>query len=402
MNMTTDERVISLAELIGRDVNIINGRLEQIDINDVEVSNALTNINTIISEMGDINATIYSGTGVELLLLAETKPTELFNAIWTDYNKPVWHINGIFIDAIGAVLDLNPSVDVPIEVPVDNGVAEFVYTIKTSTDNHDYLAPINDAPDGMDLDIYWGDGTQSQHTTTPINHVYENSLAGDVFQITIKGNLPTFYHGSAMWYGALDAETLISIDKNTMPKNSMVDVNVGRCTNLTYLCASAFGSSQLLTKQNLGQNKNLVLHKDVFKGCEDVTIIDNLFAVGGTSNSLVLPDGLFDYFVSVTSANALFYNMTTDLPVNAIHNMTNLQLMNDMFYASDMTTIQPDFFINQLNIKECSNAFQYSSLVFDAKVFYDYIVRGQPTAHVKVFDGAGGVTNKSQIPIDWN
>lgn len=352
-------------------------------------------------------------TGQQIYNQASGNPNSLFSAIWSEYNKPVWHTGGlVFVDSVGAKVKVaggatvippvtTPDVIPPVVPPVDpNG--ELIMTLKATSDNQQFILPLGNVliPDGTSLNVNWGDGeTSTLAKGQSAAHQYTNAI-GDLFRVTIKGVMrelvfPVFTAPSNFM--------LISIDKNTLPK-IMDELSFSNCVNLQTVCDGAF-SSYAGTSLNLMLMRNtpkLTLSSGMFDGLSQVTNIDNLFSNLAYKLTKSLPAGILDVFTDVTSAKELFYGASVNLPIGILDKMTKLRDITSLMQTATVTTIDSNMFKNQSQLNNVTSAFNVTiTAVADAETLYNDMKRGNPTLTEKAFFGTPLMTNKDKIPEDW-
>ncbi len=329
-------------------------------------------------------------SGLDIYYQAKENPSKSFQAIWQEYNKPVYHLgNSVVVDTTGAVLKTIEE--------------ELVFTIKLTAANETFIYPTRaNIIAGQNAVIDWGDGIITEHSNYLMNHTYVGNI-GDEFQIKVKGNPLMFDFGATNGGRRTSRLMLKSIDKNTMPK-TMQYFSVTGCTNLQYLNRYALSSyTGLIENWNLCSNcPNLVLHKDALKGLEHVTSITGLLSNTSVDMSYDLPVGIFDNLVNVVSAKALFRRLVKPLPVGILDKLINLEDVSDMFYVATITSIDNRIFKNQTKLKNTSMSFRgCTNLTADAKVLYDDMVRGNPTVVNATFYTSPNMQNLAQVPAGW-
>lgn len=330
-------------------------------------------------------------SGLDIYYQAKESPSKTFQAIWQEYNKPVWYIgNSTFVDTTGATLSLVEP--------------ELVFTIKLTADNETFIYPTRSAGAPIfDASIDWGDGTTTNHTSYAISHTYTGAI-GDEFQIKLRGVMPSFDFSTANGSRRTSRFMLKSIDKNTMPKTMTYFSLVG-CTNLAYLCRGAYSSwvNTLEFNPNFSLNSpNVTFHQKAFEGLESVTDISNMFAMSVQVNSFDIPTGLLDPFVNATTAVGLFRGISKPLPMGVIDKLVNLEDVSNMFSAATITSIDNRIFKNQTKLKNVSSCFsRASSLVADAFQLYTDMNQGNPTTVNGCFYLVGSMTNLASVPAAW-
>lgn len=326
-------------------------------------------------------------SGLDIYYKAQENPSKTFQAIWSEYNKPVYHIgNGVIVDTVGAVLKTIEE--------------ELIFTVKLTAVNETFIYPTRSSGTQIiDANIDWGDSTTTNHTGYAINHTYTGAI-GDEFQIKLKGVMPEFDFGAGNGGRRTSRLMLKSIDKNTMP--AMTNFSIDGCENIKSLGQGAFSSfaGTKLKIMYIPDWSNVTLHKDAFIGLSQVTNIDNLF---GKNADLDIPSGLFDPFVNVTSAYSLFYGYKkTSLPTGIFDKMVNLENVSYMFFSSLLTSIDNRIFKNQTKLKDVSQCFRLSSsLVADAYQLYTDMNQGSPTTVKGCFLNANAMTNLASVPAEW-
>lgn len=329
-------------------------------------------------------------SGTDIYYQAKDKPARLFQAIWQEYNKPVWYIgNSTFVDTTGATISLVEP--------------EFVFTIKLTEANQTFVYPTR--PTGtqtINANIDWGDGIVTNHTNYNISHSYVGAIGAE-FQIKLKGVMPEFDFASG---NARRTSRLMikSIDKNTMSK-VMTLFDLSGCTNLAYLCRGAYSSwinTSVFRPNYVANSPNVVFHPKAFEGLESVTNISNMFAAAGQTNNFNIPAGLLDPFVNVTSAVGLFQGLAKPLPTGILDKLVNLEDVSSMFYSTSITSLDNRIFKNQTKLKNVSQCFRLSStLVADAFQLYTDMNQGVPTTVNGCFLTVGAMTNLASVPAAW-
>ncbi len=332
-------------------------------------------------------------TGEDIYWRALANPNQLFQAIWEEYNKSVWHLgDGVVVDSTGATLKLVEE--------------ELVFTIKLTEANQTFVYPTrNIIVPGQHATIDWGDGTTTEHNDRLISHAYTGAV-GDEFQVRVRGNPVHFDFGAGNSARRVSAPMLKSIDKNTLPK-TMEHFDLQYCSNLEYLSRGAF-SSRTGTTFPSGwhvpiHNPNVVFHKDAFLGSSQITSIDDLFRQSqGDPARAHLPAGLFDPFVNVTSAVNAFRFYAQEIPAGLLDRMVNLEDVSSMFYGAQMTSIDNGLFANQTKLTSVANCFRLASaVVADAYQLYTDMNQGAPTSVSGCFNGASSMTNLALVPTAW-
>lgn len=357
-------------------------------------ADATTKANT-----AEANAKSYTDTVAELELLpgldiyykAQENPSTLFQAIWQEYNKPVWYIgNATFVDTTGATLQLYEQ--------------ELLFTIKLTEANQTFIYPTR--PTGtqiIDATIDWGDGIVTSHTNYSISHTYIGSI-GDEFQIKLKGVMPEFDFGAGNAGRRTSQLMLKSVDKNTMPK-VMTVFDLAGCTNLVYLCRGAYSSwdnGATFSPRYAENSPDITFHPKAFEGLESVTNISGIFGRLGYSINFNIPAGLLDVFANATIASYAFYGLAKPLPVGILDKLINLEDVSYMFNTASITSIDNRIFKNQTKLKNVSNCFRLaSSLVADAFQLYTDMNQGGPTTVNGCFANVNSMTNLTSVPAGW-
>lgn len=327
-------------------------------------------------------------TGQELYDKVLRDDTELFSAIWSEYNKPVWHIgNSVFVDAVGAKV-----------TPVDE---ELVFTLKATQVNQTFYFP-TELQAGESFTVDWGDGSTSEVEQYYVYHEYICEI-GDEFVVRATGEVSSLEFNNP--YVVEDSNAmLISIDKNTLPKVTRA-IHLEGCVNLTSVCAGAFSSysGTALNLQLLNHCPSLVLNKDMFMGLSHVVNIDNLFTRYSRLGVIdqPIPEGLLDVFVNVTSAEHLFGNSSNSIPDNILAKLTELENVFRMFYQHTSPTLSSDLFKNQLKLKNVGDCFRGCEAVSDASILYADMVRGNPITTEACFMWVENMTNLAEVPTEW-
>ena len=331
-------------------------------------------------------------TGEQLYNRAKDNPTQIFNAIWQEYNKPVYHIgNGTFVDVTGVTV-------VPYVV-----IPELVFKVKLTADNEKFVFPTrNTTALPINMQIDWGDGTSSNHSSQIVDHTYSGA-AGDEFTVRVTGSAIPYFDFSSNNARRTSRLMLNSIEKNTLPARSMEFFSIMGCDNIRYIGPEAFQSfSGTTLSLSLASYQNVTFHKDAFKGLQHITNINNL--LGGTaSNGLyTLPAGLFDYFIGVKFAQNLFRLIDSPLPSGILDKMINLEDVTSILQAAKITSIDNRIFKNQKKLVNVTSAFQgASSLVADAYQLYSDMNQGAPTTTKSCFLTANAMTNLASVPTTW-
>lgn len=338
------------------------------------------------------NAILISAlSGTDIYYRAKENPSKTFQTIWSEYNKPVWHIGGgVIVDTVGAVLKTTES--------------ELVFTVKLTAVNETFIYPTRSSGTQIiDANIDWGDGATSNHTNYLISHTYTGSI-GTEFQIKLKGVMPEFDFSASNSARRTSRLMLKSIDKNTMPK-TMTYFNLSGCTNLAYLCRGAYSSwitTPEFSPNYVTNSPNVVFHPKAFEGLESVTNISNMFAVSGQTINFDIQAGLLDVFVNTTTASYLFYGLSKPLPVGILDKLVNLENVSYMFSNATITSIDNRIFKNQTKLKNVSQCFRLSStLVADAYQLYTDMNQGLPTTVNGCFLNVNAMTNLASVPTTW-
>lgn len=313
---------------------------------------------------------------------------ERFTAIWSEYNKPVWHIgDSVFVDAVGATVKVVKQ--------------EFVMTYKLTQANQTVRVPLV-SKDGVTAYVDWGDGTAHYIDRTANMHTYTNAI-GDEFVITITGELEVF-NVPQLYEGDRTAECIKSIDKNTLPKTT-TSFNLRDCKNLVYLCDGAF-SSLSGTALNLELYKNapnVTYSNNLFSGLQNVKNIDNLFVVAGTDiTGITYSPELFKYFTGITSAKELFRGYKGTISKNHLKAMTELQYAYRMLSSID-GVIDSDVLTNQTKLIDVNQCFFSSkSTTTSALPIYQHLLNNNPnlTNHVECFKFTT-MLDAASIPAEW-
>lgn len=330
-------------------------------------------------------------SGLDIYYKSKDNPTRLFQVIWQEYNKPVWHIgNSTFVDTTGASLKLYEQ--------------ELLFTIKLTEANQTFIYPTRSSGTQIiDANIDWGDSTTTNHTGYAINHTYTGAI-GDEFQIKLKGVMPEFDFSTSNSARRTSRLMLKSIDKNTMPK-TMTYFDLLGCTNLTYLCRGAYSSYNNGTtfKPEYALNSpSISFHPKAFEGLESVTDISGMFGKVGSVINFNIPAGLLDVFVNTTTASYLFYGLSKPLPVGILDKLVNLENVSYMFSNATITSIDNRIFKNQTKLKNVSQCFRLSStLVADAYQLYTDMNQGLPTTVNGCFLNVNAMTNLASVPTTW-
>ena len=336
-------------------------------------------------------AAIQSLSGTDIYYRSKDNPARLFQAIWQEYNKPVWYIgNSTFVDTTGATLSMVET--------------ELVFTIKLTEANQTFIYPTR--PTGtqtINATIDWGDGIVASHTNYNISHAYVGNI-GDEFQIKLKGVMPEFDFGAGNAGRRTSRLMLKSVDKNTMPK-VMTFFDLAGCTNLVYLCRGAYSSwnnGSTFSPKYAENSPNIIFHPKAFEGLESVTDISGIFGRAGYSINFDIPAGLLDVFANATIASYAFYGLAKPLPVGILDKLINLEDVSYMFNIASITSIDNRIFKNQTKLKNVSNCFrQASSLVANAHQLYTDMNQGLPTIVNGCFLTASAMTNLASVPAGW-
>lgn len=327
-------------------------------------------------------------TGQQIYDKARQNPTLLFSAIWSEYNKPVWHVGAHkFFDAVGSQVKVVKE--------------ELVMTIVATQVNQKFYFSTNSPADYAErFDVDWGDGTTTKSLRSQGAHVYTCAV-GDTFTVKVTGKpYGIFYPEPAIVANC--GEMIKSIDKNTLPK-IMGTIVLQGLFNLETVCDGAFSSYNGSTL-NLNLVKNcpkLNYNANMFLGLSQVTNIDNLFADTYQSVTKTIPAGLLNHFTNVTSAENLFYKITTQVPSGILDNMPKLENVTRAFFGSKSPTLDDRLFKNQTQLKKVTSCFSTSTSVADAGLIYTDILRGAPTATNYCFYETINMTNKTIIPAGW-
>ena len=330
-------------------------------------------------------------SGTDIYYRSKDNPARLFQAIWQEYNKPVWYIgNSTFVDTTGANLKLYEQ--------------ELLFTIKLTEANQTFIYPTR--PTGtqtINATIDWGDGIVTSHTNYSISHSYTGAI-GDEFQIKLKGVMPEIDFGSGNAGRRTSRLMLKSVDKNTMPK-VMTVFDLAGCTNLVYLCRGAYSSwnnGSTFSPRYAENSPNIIFHPKAFEGLESVTDISGIFGRAGYSINFDIPAGLLDVFANATIASYAFYGLAKPLPVGILDKLINLEDVSYMFNIASITSIDNRIFKNQTKLKNVSNCFrQASSLVANAHQLYTDMNQGLPTIVNGCFLTASAMTNLASVPAGW-
>lgn len=339
------------------------------------------------SAVGALDLTV--DTGENIHYRAKDAPTKKFSAVWSEYNKPVWHIgNGVLVDTTGATLKLLKE--------------ELVFTIKLTAANQTFLYPIRNAPDpAINATVNWGDGITTTHTDQNINHTYVGAI-GDVFTIRVSGNPLHFDFSAANAARNTSRLMMRSIESNTLPK-TMPYFSLLGCTNMIYLGRGALSSytGTSLAGYFLDLN-SLVIDSKVFEGLSQVTNINNLFGDASKPVKIAIPSGVLDTFVNATTAMGIFRGLSAPLPLGILDKLTSLQNVSNMFFSATVTSIDSNLFKYQTGLQDVSNTFRLaSSAIANAQTLYNDMVRGNPTTTTLCFNGANSMTNLAQVPSTW-
>lgn len=331
-------------------------------------------------------------SGLDIYYKAQENPSTLFQAIWQEYNKPVYHIgNGTFVDVTGVTV-------VPYVV-----IPELVFKVKLTADNETFVFPTrNTTALPINMQIDWGDGTSSNHSAQIVDHTY-SGVAGDEFTVRVTGSAIPYFDFSSNNARRTSRLMLNSIEKNTLPARSMEFFSIMGCNNIRYIGPEALQSFSGTTLfLGLASYQNVTFHKDAFKGLEHVTNINNL--LGGTASDglYTLPAGLFDYFVGVKFAQNLFRLINSPLPIGILDKIINLEDVTGILQGAKITSIDNRIFKNQKKLVNVTAALQgASSLVADAYQLYLDMNQGAPTTTKSCFLAVNAMTNLASVPNTW-
>ena len=355
-------------------------------------ADATAKANAVKSYVDSIVSAIDFGTPVmtgQAIYDKSLTTNKVFSAVWSEYNKPVWHIgNSVFVDAVGATVKVVKQ--------------EFVMTYKLTEANQTVRAPLV-SKDGSTAYVDWGDGTANYVNTVNNLHTYTNAI-GDEFVITITGELEVFSIGPSIPSNRT-ADCIKSIDKNTMPKTT-TSFSFTSFPNLVSLCDGAFSS---LAGDSLNLElyhcvpKTVTYSNNLFAGLQNVQNIDRLFGKSGTDlTGVTYSPELFKYFTGVTSANLLFNRYKGNLTKEHLEAMTELQYAYRLFaYTKGINS--SDILTHQTKLIDVNQCFHLAkSDTASALPIYQHLLNNNLnlTNYVGCFLQAA-LQDMGSIPAEW-
>ena len=268
----------------------------------------------------------------------------------------------------------------------------FKFTVKLDQDNATVYVPVA-AGTYYTMEVDWGDGstpdTYNNQLIGPKNckHIY-SGLAGDTFQITLRGSvIPKLYFSTTSTFTQAQ---LYSVDDNTLDVVTEFANNgiltFGSCANLVSICNNAFS--------NAGTKNGII-----FTGCGSLTTLGagilSIFENGGISSvgtmfsgctSLSLSQEFMSVLASKIGAVSSLYYMFNGCK-------GNIPIPNNFFDNLEANSV------SEFRTMIGSTA---TGVTGDAKALYDVLVtKATSSANTANCFSGTNLSNRNQVPTAW-
>lgn len=270
----------------------------------------------------------------------------------------------------------------------------FKFTVKLDQDNATVYVPVA-AGTYYTMEVDWGDGSTPDTYNHQLiglkncGHTY-SGLAGDTFQITIRGTeIPKLYFFQAT---AFTLEQLYSIDDNTLDVVTDLGSNgvlqFGSCDNLVSICDNAFSNASPKTAIK-------------FTGCKSLLSLGPGILSIFSNGEIAAVNSMFSGCTALSLSNEFMSTLAAKMGT-AITSVASM-------FASCKGSIQiPNGFFDNLasgtltNVKNMTGQ-QATGVTGDAKALYDVLVT-KATAGITDTSGCfsgSNLSNRNQVPTAW-